>query len=331
MIYLDESAVQQLLPWGTLVDAIRDGMRRNDLMAPPRLSYGLGPLQDEGQGRLLIMPAWSSETHVGLKMVVYRPDNARHSLPTHGASYVLVNARSGVVEATIEAHQLTVCRTAAVSVLAAHYLARPSAKRLLVVGAGPVARVVAGAHAASRSLERLEIYGRNPERVEELICQLEIGGVKANRREDLEEGVRSADIISMATSSASPLIKGEWLPAGVHVDLIGSFTPAMREVDDDAIARADAVWVDTLTAIKESGDLVGPIAAGLIAAGDIKGDLRTLVSDDGPKRTSESGITVFKAVGLALCDFAVAQLLIRQANEREPIPSLRAPHSWRND
>lgn len=313
MLYLREETVAKHLPWQTLVRAIESAVRRADAVVPRRLSFELGSTTDTSPGRLLIMPSWNAETTIGIKTVTYRPDNAHLGLPSHGANYIVMNARSGVVEAVMEAHELTVRRTAAVSALAAKYLARRSSRHLLIVGSGPVARALASAHAASSTLENIEVFGRTQERVDAMIAALEREGIAATRCDSLEEAAKRADIICMATASTVPLIKGDWLRAGVHVDLIGSFTPTMREVDDVLLSRADDIWVDTLVAIQESGDLQGPIAAGVISEQDIAGDLHTLLREGVAKRRSESDITVFKAVGFGLCDLAAAQLVLAGA------------------
>jgi alanine dehydrogenase len=311
--FFTEESVREHLPWGSLAEAIERKVRQPDVVAPRRLSFELEVTQGPQPGRLLIMPAWNADTLIGIKTVVYRPDNERLRLPTHGANYLLVNARSGEVEAVFEAHELTTRRTAAVSALAARYLARSESRRLLIVGAGPVAHQLASAHSALRSLESIMLFGRTRSRVDAVITALEREGIRATRCDDLQAATQSADIVCMATSSTEPLIKGRWLRPGVHVDLIGSFTPSMREVDDDLIDRADAIWVDTLVATQESGDLTGPIAAGVIGDHDIEGDLRMLVGDGTPKRRAETDITVFKAVGLAICDFAAAELVLNSA------------------
>jgi alanine dehydrogenase len=309
--FFNEDAVRERLPWGPLAEAIESKFRQPAVVAPRRLSFELGVT--EQPGRLLIMPSWNADTMIGIKTVVYRPDNLGVGLPTHGANYILVNARSGVLEAVLEAHELTTRRTAAVSALAARYLARSGSRHLLIVGSGPVAHQLASAHATLRSTESIAVFGRTRSRVNAVITALGQEGIHATRCDDLQAAAQRADIICMATSSTEPLIKGAWLRPGVHVDLVGSFTPSMREVDDDLIDRADAIWVDTLVAAQEAGDLVGPIAAGLIAEHDIDGDLRMLVGDRTPKRRSETDITVFKAVGLSICDFAAAELVLNSS------------------
>jgi alanine dehydrogenase len=318
VMYFTEDAVRQHLPWRSLVQAIESKLGQPDVVAPQRLSFDLGAPKGLQSGRLLIMPSWNAETMVGIKTVVYRPDNLSVGLPTHGASYVLMNARSGLVEAVLEAHELTTRRTAAVSALAARYLARAGSARLLIVGSGPVAHALANAHATLRPLESIQVFGRTRSRLDAMITALQNEGIRATHCDDLRAATQHADIICVATSSTEPLIKGEWLRPGVHIDLIGSFTPAMREVDDVLMHRADAIWVDTLAAARESGDLIGPIAAGMIHEQDIRGDLRKLVAGETSKRRSESDITVFKAVGLALCDLAAAELVVSQATRLAP-------------
>jgi ornithine cyclodeaminase/alanine dehydrogenase-like protein (mu-crystallin family) len=320
MLYFTEEAVRQHLPWRSLAQAIESKVGQPDVAAPRRLSFELGASEGLQSGRLLIMPSWNAEAMVGIKTVVYRPDNLNAGLPTHGANYLLMNARSGLVEAVLEAHELTTRRTAAVSALAARYLARGGSGRLLIVGSGPVAHALADAHASLRPLESIQVFGRTRSRLDAMITALQNEGIGATRCDDLRAATQHADIICMATSSTEPLIKGEWLRPGVHIDLIGSFTPAMREVDDVLMRRADAIWVDTLAAAQESGDLVGPIAAGVIREQDICGDLGKLVAGETTKRRSESDITVFKAVGLALCDLAAAELVVSRATPEAPRP-----------
>lgn len=326
MIYLTEESVRTHTPWEPLVRAIQAVLKENDLLTPPRLSFALAGDSWEAGGRLLFMPSWQAETDIGIKTVTYRPDNGRFGLPSHGANYMLMDARSGRVKAVLEAHELTARRTAAVSVLAARYLARSDAKRLLIIGSGPVAGALASAHAASRHLERIEIFGRNSDKVDALIQDLNNQGIVACRSIDLATSVTTADIVCSATSARSPVLKGEWLQSGTHVDLIGSFTPEMREADDAVIAHADAIWVDTMVATVETGDLIAPLGAGIIATADIVGDLRDLIAAGKSRRDSEAQITVFKAVGFAPCDLAAARLALAGAKPQADATKLHATH-----
>lgn len=327
MIYLTEESVRTHTPWEPLVNAIEAVLKEYDLLTPPRLSFELrGAPDGDGEGRLLFMPSWQAETDIGIKTVTYRPDNERFGLPSHGANYVLMDARSGRIKAILEAHELTARRTAAVSVLAARYLARSDAKRLLIIGSGPVAGALASAHAASRQLERIEVFGRNRDKVDALLEGLAGQGVAASRSVNLESSVRKADIVCSATSACSPVLRGEWLQPGTHVDLIGSFTPEMREADDAAIALADSIWVDTSVATSETGDLIAPLGSGVIVAADIAGDLRDLVASGRSRRDSEAQVTLFKAVGFAPCDLAAARLALAGAQPQADVAKLQATY-----
>ncbi len=324
MIYLNEDEVRRNLPWAGLMQAIAAAVAENQIIAPRRLSFELPPLSGDVTGHLLIMPAWRGGATIGIKTVTYRPDNRRRGERSHGASYILIDGRSGETLAVLDGRELTERRTAAVSALAARILARADSSRLLVVGTGPVARNLALAHAASRNLASIEIYGRDPAHAASVVEALGRDDVRARVCEDLPASAAAADIITSATSALSPVVLGAWLRPGVHVDLVGSFTPEMREVDDALMARADAIWVDTSVAAAESGDLLVPLAAGAIAAQSIAGDLKSLLTNGAGPRDPRH-ITVFKSVGFATSDLAAAQAALAGAVGRSDAPRPRAP------
>lgn len=312
MNYLNEDDVRRNLPWAGLIRAIAEAVAEDQITAPRRTGYELPPLSGEAAGHLLIMPAWRGGGTIGIKTVTYRPDNRRRGERSHGANYLLIDGASGEALAVLDGRELTERRTAAVSALAARSLARADSRRLLVVGTGPVARNLALAHAASRDLALIEIYGRDAARAGRVVENLARDGVHAQVCEDLPASAAAADIISSATSAVSPVLLGAWLHPGVHVDLVGSFTPQMREVDDALMARADSIWVDTSVAAEESGDLVGPLTSGSIAASSITGDLKALLTGRAGARDPRH-ITVFKSVGFATPDLAAAQLALAGA------------------
>lgn len=317
MIYLDETTVRANLPWPELVTAIEQALLQRGIAAPDRMSFDMESSVGE-TGKLLLMPCWDAETSLGMKTVCYRPDNDRFGLASHGANYILMNPRSGQVQAVLEAHELTARRTAAVSALAAGRLAHEDAKSLLVVGTGPVAHAVVGAYAALRPLERIEVFGRSQAKADDLVARLAGDGITAFACLDLPQAVADAQIVVTATSSEVPLIKGAWLSPGTHLSLIGSFTPAMREVDDAVLEHAGEVWVDTATALDESGDLVGPLASGALTRERVGGTLAQLLADQGTLARSDDAVTVFKSVGFAICDLAAAQLALRGVAVRKP-------------
>lgn len=304
MIHLNEEAVRASLPWRELSQAIERLVIEDAVTAPRRLSYELPPVVGGAvPGHLLVMPAWRGGTVIGIKSVTVRPDNGERGERSHGASYLLIDGRSGEPMAVLDGSELTERRTAAASALAASRLARPDSRRLLVIGTGPVALNLALAHAALRDLASVEIFGRDPAKAAAVVERLAAEGVPAAVCGDLRGSAETADIISMATSARTPILFGAWIRPGVHVDLVGSFRPDMREVDDALIERADSVWVDTMVAAQESGDL---------ARASVAGDLRELLTRVAEPR-DPAHITVFKSVGFATLDLAAAETALAAA------------------
>ncbi|MEM8915236.1 MAG: ornithine cyclodeaminase family protein, partial [Pseudomonadota bacterium] len=202
--------------------------------------------------------------------------------------------------------------TAAASALAAAYLARVDASRLLIVGTGALAPHLAVAHAAVRPIKEIRIWGRSPEKADKLASRLKVPGAKVASTQDLAGAVAGAHVISCATLASEPLIQGDWLEPGTHLDLVGGFTPAMREADDGVIEKS-RLFVDTREgALKEAGDIIAPIKSGLITEDDIAGDLFALTQGDRAGRRYYDQITLFKSVGTALEDLAAAQLAVEQ-------------------
>ena len=177
-----------------------------------------------------------------------------------------------------------------------------------MVGAGALAPYLIEAHASVRPIDEVLVWNRNPSRAEELAGKLAGRTYSVAAARDLEAAVRAADLVSCATLSAEPLVKGAWLKPGVHLDLVGGYTPSMRECDDDAVKRAH-VFVDTRSgALHEAGDIVQPLEAGVIRESDIRGDLFDLCRGKVEGRKSEEEITLFKSVGTAIEDLAAAML-----------------------
>jgi ornithine cyclodeaminase len=266
---------------------------------------------DLGAGKtLLLMPGWRANGSVGVKLVTVFADNAIHSLPAVHACYLLFDGETGAPRAMLDGNELTLRRTGAASALAARYLAREDATRLLMVGTGELAPHVILSHAAVRSLEEVRIWGRRPGRAREVADALSGQGFAVDVCTDLQSGVEWADIVSCATLSQVPLIDGRWLRPGQHLDLIGAFRPNMREVDDLSLTRAE-IYVDTRAgALVEAGELVQSLAAGLIQPSDIRGELSELVRNQVPGRSRPEAITLFKSVGTAIEDLAAAELAV---------------------
>ena len=314
MRIISAADVEGALDWDTLIERLRQAFRRG-AEVPVRHHHTIENPTASPEGAdatLLLMPAWQRGRHIGVKIATVFPSNAERSLPAVMGAYLLLDGKTGAPEALIDGPSLTLKRTAAASALAAGYLARPDSERLLMVGTGALAPHLIMAHASVRPVGTVLIWGRNPEKAAKLAKRLKRQRPRIAHTEDLAEAARGADIISCATLSKEPLIKGEWLQPGQHLDLVGGFTPQMRETDDSAIRRA-RVFVDTREgACQEAGDIVQPIEAGLLDPTDIAGDLFDLTRGERAGRRHYSQITLFKSVGTALEDLAAAQLAIER-------------------
>lgn len=291
-----------------LVEALKLAFR-SDAIVPVRHHHAI-ERSGEATATLLLMPAWSGASaepsYLGVKVVTVYPDNAAKALPSVQGVYLLMRGDTGAPLAAIDGQALTLWRTAAASALAATYLAREDARRLVMVGAGALAPYLIEAHASVRPIAEVLVWNRNSVRAEALARALDGRPFSVAAVGDLEAAVRAADIVSCATLSAEPLVRGAWLSPGTHVDLVGAFTPTMREADEEAMRRA-RVYVDTRAgALKEAGDIVQPLQSGAIREADILGDLFDLCRAKAAGRRSAEEVTLFKSVGTALEDLAAA-------------------------
>lgn len=315
MEIIDADAVDRVLDETALADSL-EAMFRDGCEQPVRHHHDVA-VPGEANATLLLMPAWRPGDTLGVKVVTVFPGNSDRALPAVMGQYLLLDAKVGGVKAIVDGARLTVWRTAAASALAARYLARKDAEKMLMVGAGALAPMLIRAHRAARpSIREVRIWNRNPEKARALAAEIAGEGVAAEAVDDIEAAAREADLISCATLSTEPLVKGAWLKPGAHLDLVGAFRPDMRETDDEALRRA-TVFVDTRAgATKEGGDIVQPLADGVIGADDIVADLYDLCGGVHGGRTAEDEITMFKSVGAALEDLAAAGLVAERVAGR---------------
>jgi alanine dehydrogenase len=304
---LGSSEVTSALDFPPLVEALRQ-MFRNPCEMPPRHRHTI-PIPGRRDGELLIMPAWQKGRHLGVKVLTVFPDNATEKRPAVMGSYLLLDAKSGEPLAMLDGPALTARRTAAASALAASYLARPDCERLLMVGTGALASHLVEAHVSVRPIRNVLVWGRDFDKAQRLARRLDRRSLKVAATNDLQGAVNGAHVICCATLSTAPLLRGHWLPLGCHIDLVGGFTPEMREADDETMRRA-RIFVDTREGALECGDIAGPIADGIITAEDIAGDLFELTRGSRGARRFHDQITLFKSVGVALEDLAAAQLAL---------------------
>lgn len=314
MKIVNAAAAADALPLHGLIDALQAGFVAG-CHVPERQHHNI-VMADEPNATLLTMPAWSigikTPSFLGVKLVTVFPGNMERHLPGLESVYVLFDGATGAGLAMIDGNTITARRTVSTAALAASFLSREDAHRLLVVGAGHVGNLLPEAYCAVRPIDEILVWDIRRAAAETLVARLAGAGMNARVADDLEQAVRQADIVSTATLATEPLVKGEWVRPGTHVDLIGSFTPSMRESDDDLIAHA-SVYVDIPTAIKSSGDLLFPVKSGLFTAQSIKGTLTDLCSAGAHARESTQEITVFKTVGSALADLVAAELAYQRS------------------
>ncbi|VTU36478.1 ornithine cyclodeaminase [Variovorax sp. PBL-H6] len=310
MKHFDADTTRCALDFTRLISALRKAFS-GEATVPPRHVHAVEAGAD--RGTVLIMPAWSEAGYLGIKTINIFPGNGARGLPGLHATYVLYDAHTGVPLAMMDGNEITAHRTAAASALGASFLARQDARRLLVLGTGRVARLLPAAHAAVRAIDEIQVWNHRPAGAQALAAQWRAEGWNAHPVADLQAAVRTADIVSCATLATSPLVKGEWLAPGSHLDLIGSFTPQMREADPACFASA-RVFVDTDEALLKAGDLLDAIGAGTLSRDAVQATLADLCKGRHQGRTNSAERTVFKAVGSALEDLAAATLVWQAAS-----------------
>lgn len=308
---ITDEQVRTALPWRTAVESLRAGFAAGSTVTVPQRHHH-AMAQGDDAPTLLLMPAWNT-TYAGIKIVTVFPTNRGTDVPTINGNYLLMDGTTGVPLAVLDGGELTARRTAAASVLAATLLARPDSTRLVVVGAGRLAGNLARAYAELFPLAEVVVWNHRHVGAEGLAAELAGAGLPASATTDLPSAVASADIVTAATLSSEPVVKGAWLQPGTHLDLVGAFTPTMREADDEAVRTAE-VYVDTMAgALTEAGDIVQPVQSGMLSVDDIRGDLFALCGTSPPARDRDT-ITLFKSVGHALEDLVAAATVYEEVH-----------------
>ncbi|KAK1278923.1 hypothetical protein QJS04_geneDACA003316 [Acorus gramineus] len=321
VLNLDASAVRSTLSYPTLISHLRSSLPSVSLSLHSPLRHN-HTIDEPTSSSLLLMPSWSTSPslpYIGVKILTSFPQNSSSNLPGINASYVLFDSSNGQTLASMEGTELTLWRTSSQSALASTYLSRTDSEVLVMVGAGALAYHLVRAHLHVRpSLKRVFVWNRTVAKAEALVRRLGeegVGEVVFEVAEGLEEVIGLGDIISCATGSDRPLVFGERMKRGAHLDLVGSFGASMRECDDKALRRG-RVFVDCEAALEESGELLGAFERGVLERGDVEGRLVELVSGEKVGRRGDEEVTVFKSVGSAVLDILAAQLVYEDFLQR---------------
>ncbi len=305
--HLDRPALARLAPYGRLAEHLYQSHLK------PKAHIRRVVYSPPGDEQVFMgLPAWQPGDSLGVKLVTVFPENpSARGIPSVQAVYVLFDGTTGTPLAIMDGTELTYRKTSADSALGSRLLSRPDSHTLLMVGAGGLAPHLIAAHREVRpSLERVLIWNRTRSKAAEIAAAL-----GAEVVDDLKEAISVADIISTATMAPEPLISGELLSPGTHLDLVGAFLPHMREVDDEVIRRA-TIFVDSRdAAVHECGDLVIPLESGLITEDDIQADLFQLCRGDHPGRQHPNQITLFENGGGGHLDLMTAAFIRQQSND----------------
>lgn len=315
MTVLSYEDIAKLISIGEVIELMRElfaEVGRNQVVLPERTVIDL-----PNDGTVLFMPAYVPNVGgIGVKIVSVFPHNLEKGIPTVNAQVLLTDPETGRIMAIMDGTMITALRTAAVSALATDLLAVKGAERLGVLGAGVQARAHINALLRIRKIRQILIYSLEFEKSESLAREFD----RSTSSSFVCRGVRSAeevvihsDIIVTATTSHAPVLHGNLLRDGTHINAIGSFKPHTREVDDETIQRS-RIFVDLrAAALKEAGDLLIPMSNGVISESDIVADLGELVLAVRPGRQNDKEITFFKSVGLAVEDIIVAKRIFDRA------------------
>lgn len=311
MLAIDADALAATLDPAWLVERLRQG----HMAAPAAVEQLLlsEPRPDGDSDHFLIWAAWAPGAGLASKLVTVFPDNERRGVGPNIRSVVVLFDGGGRPRAVVTGESFTRMKTAADSALAARLLSRPEAEVLAVLGAGAQAETQVRFLAAVRpGLRRILLWNRTPEKAAALAGRCRALGLDAVATADAEAAVGAADIVTCVTAARSPVLRGAWLKPGAHVDLVGAFTPEMRE-SDDAVVRRGRIFVDTRRFALLSGDLSQPFKTGVAGEAAIAADLFELCSGRKDGRRSPEEITVFKNGGGGHLDLMVAEALYATA------------------
>ena len=314
VLIVNQSEVPRLLPMKECVDVMARAfasMARGEAAMPLRQIVWL----PERSGALALMPGHlTGLAAIGLKAVTFFPRNEGTELDSHQGAVLLFESGRGRLLAVIDATSVTAVRTAAVSALATRILAREDAGDLAIVGSGVEARTHLEAMLAVRKIRRVRVASKTPDRARAFAeRESKRHGIAVTPTASVREAVEGADLICTATSSPEPVVLGEWLAPGAHVNAVGSSVPSARELDTAAIVCARLFVDQREAALVEAGDIVIPIQAGAITPEHIAAELGEVVIGAAKGRTSPADVTVFKSVGLAIEDVAAAQHIYTKA------------------
>jgi ornithine cyclodeaminase/alanine dehydrogenase-like protein (mu-crystallin family) len=314
-LLLTEDQIRRVLPLDDLITTMEDALARfsaGDVVQPVRTVLSVGPQN----GFFGVMPAFAPPAALGCKLVTLFRGNTALGLPTHLATIVLLDPQTGAMQALLDGRYITEVRTAAVSAVSARHLAKPDAATLAIVGSGVQAKSHLDTLPLVRPIERVRVWSPTAANRERFARGAPPEGPRVIAVATAEEAVRDADLVVLATSAASPVVKSDWIADGAHVMAVGACRPNEREMDPRLVARG-RLFVDSRAgALVESGDVVLGMRDGLFGEDHIAGEIGDVVLGHATGRETDDQVTIFKSLGMAVEDVAAADLACRRATER---------------
>jgi ornithine cyclodeaminase/alanine dehydrogenase-like protein (mu-crystallin family) len=323
VVVVPQSEVPRLLPMEACTDLMADvfrGLSRGEAVQPLRSFHE----QPGGAGRLALMPGFTtSPPAFGVKLITVFPGNVGTANDPIQGAVVLFDAETGAVTAVIDATALTAIRTAAASGAATRVLAREDAGDLAILGCGTQARTHLEAMLTVRSIRRVRVWSRSMGHARTFTeTATARHAIAAEAMEDVRSAVAGADLICTTTASPVPILRGEWIASGAHINAVGAHTAATRELDTAAVARA-SLYVDSrASALAEAGDLLLAFKEGVIGTDHILGEMGEVLLERVRGRASDQEVTLFKSLGLAIQDVAAAQYIYERATGDPACPAL---------
>jgi alanine dehydrogenase len=315
-LLLTEEHVRSVLSMTDLIACMESALARfsaGDVQQPLRTVLQVGA----AKSFYGLMPAYVEEPPtMGAKIVTVFNSNVDRGLPTHLAMIVLLEPDTGALQAMMDGRYITEARTAAVSAVSARHLARPNASTLAILGTGVQARSHLESYKEVRQLRDVRVWSPKAASRERFVAEMQPhAGLPLRATTTAEEAVRGADLVVLATSSATPVVDVSWIERGSHIVSVGACRPDQREMAPDLVARARLFVDSRAAALAESGDIVMGIAEKRFSADHLAGELGELVLGRVQGRQFDDQITIFKSLGMAIEDVAAADLVYRRAVE----------------
>lgn len=308
-IWLGEADIRTLLSMRELIDAMQKALAA---FSSGRVNQPVRTVIQAPSGVFASMPAYVGDpAAMGAKLVTVFHENESKGLPTHLATIVLLDPESGALLAILDGRFITEVRTAAVSAVAARFLARQQSSVLAIIGSGVQARSHLEAISLARKFDEIRCWSRSTEKRERFVSEQR--GFPIRAVDSAEEAVQGADVVALVTASSTPVIENDWVKPGACVISVGACLPSQREMEPALVVRGRLIVDSRASALKESGDVVQGIREGRFTEDHIAGELGAVVADPKLGRTSESEVTIFKSLGLAVEDVVAAELAYRHA------------------